>query len=140
MARSPTIAAVEYMHNNTHTHTCTRNNGLGMQASHINAQEGSLLLILGTTMQFGYGPVQTLCTARARHTHSAQYAPVTALAECTQTPRLKAPRKGRHLLSAAADRCGCTVAHHQRSAKAKAFMIIVQEQRGASEQSQPLTL
>ena len=26
----------------------------------------ALLLILGTTMQFGYGPVQTLCTARAQ--------------------------------------------------------------------------
>ena len=37
-----------------------------MQASHINAQQGSLLLILGTTMQFGYDPVQTLCTAHAR--------------------------------------------------------------------------
>ena len=38
-----------------------------MQASHINAQQGSLLLILGTTMQFGYGPVQTLCTAHTQH-------------------------------------------------------------------------
>ena len=35
-----------------------------MQASHINAQQGSLLSILGTTMPFGFGPVQTLCTAR----------------------------------------------------------------------------
>ena len=37
-----------------------------MQASHIDAQSGSLLLILGTTMQFGYGRVQSvLCTGRA---------------------------------------------------------------------------
>ena len=35
-----------------------------MQATHIIEQQGSLLLILGTTMQFGYGPVQTLCTTR----------------------------------------------------------------------------
>ena len=51
-----------------------------MQASHINVQQGSLLLILGTTMQFGYGHVHTLCTARARRAHSAQYAP---LVHCT---------------------------------------------------------
>ena len=38
-----------------------------MQAGHINAQQGSLLLILGTTKQFGYGPLQTLCIARNTH-------------------------------------------------------------------------
>ena len=42
-----------------------------MQASHINAQQGSLLSILGTTMLFGYGPTQTLCTALAKRVHGA---------------------------------------------------------------------
>ena len=43
-----------------------------MQASHINAQQGSLLLILGTTMQFGYGPAQTLCTMHVQRVHGVR--------------------------------------------------------------------
>ena len=35
-----------------------------MQATHINESHGSLLQVLGTAMQFGYGPAHTLCTAR----------------------------------------------------------------------------
>ena len=42
-----------------------------MQASHINAQQGSLLLILGTTMRFGYGSVQTLCKVRTTRAQRA---------------------------------------------------------------------
>ena len=61
------------------------------------------------------------------------------LAEGTQTAQLKAPRKGKHLLGGSADRCGCTVAHDRSSGKAIAFVIIVREQCGASEQSQALT-
>ena len=45
-----------------------------MQASHINAQQGSLLLILGTTMQFGYGPGQNLCTVHAQRMHGMRTA------------------------------------------------------------------
>ena len=37
-----------------------------MHATHINAYKGSLLRVLGTTMQVGHGPVPTLCTARAQ--------------------------------------------------------------------------
>ena len=33
------------------------------EGDHTRYSLGSLLLILGTTMQFGYGPVQTLLTA-----------------------------------------------------------------------------
>ena len=47
-----------------------------MQASHINAQQGSLSLILGTTMQIGNGFVQTLSTSRAQGVQRAQYAPL----------------------------------------------------------------
>ena len=44
-----------------------------MQTSHIIAQQGSLLAILGTTMHIGYGLARTLCLARARraiHPHN----------------------------------------------------------------------
>ena len=35
-----------------------------MQATPIDAKQGSLFLVLGTIMQLGYGLVQTLCTVR----------------------------------------------------------------------------
>ena len=38
-----------------------------MQATRINTEQGSLLPALGTAMQLGYGPAETLCTARAQH-------------------------------------------------------------------------
>ena len=44
-----------------------------MQATQIDAYQGSSLLVLGTTMQLGYGPEQTLCIARARCAGCPQY-------------------------------------------------------------------
>ena len=43
-----------------------------MQATDRNALQGSLLLVRGTAMELGYGPKQTVCTAR---TQSVQDAP-----------------------------------------------------------------
>ena len=47
-------------------------------------------------MQLGYGPVQSLCTAHARHAHSVQYAPLGSIGQilrlistrgCTKFPK-----------------------------------------------------
>ena len=62
-----------------------------MQATHINAKQGSLLVVLGTTMQLGYGPVQTSCTARAQCTvrrHENSPAPFRIVICLSQSPNL----------------------------------------------------